>query len=149
MPQKERPKCRHCGLKFSSRPRGLCWTCYYTPGVPDQYPSTSPYAYRGIANDNSSSPLPAEPTGAAPGSEEKIRILCERAARGELLFHPGDARLPRPARTRGAYRVVGSDDRSIDRRVRGWASAGGVARTCDLEAFGFIVSLGAQMGGAA
>jgi hypothetical protein len=33
---------------------------------------------------------PGEPTDAAPGSERKIRILVERAARHEPLFHPLD-----------------------------------------------------------
>jgi hypothetical protein len=31
-----------------------------------------------------------EPTSASPGSERKIRILIERAARKEPLFHPED-----------------------------------------------------------
>ena len=26
-------KCRHCGKSKVNRPRGLCWTCYYTPGL--------------------------------------------------------------------------------------------------------------------
>jgi hypothetical protein len=34
--------------------------------------------------------LPGEPTDAAPGTEEKIRVLTERAARREQLFHPLD-----------------------------------------------------------
>ena len=34
--------------------------------------------------------LPGEPTDAAPGSEEKIRVLTERASRREQLFHPLD-----------------------------------------------------------
>jgi hypothetical protein len=34
--------------------------------------------------------LPGEPTEAAPGSEEKIRVLTERASRREQLFHPLD-----------------------------------------------------------
>jgi hypothetical protein len=34
--------------------------------------------------------LPGEPTEAAPGSEEKIRALTERASRREQLFHPLD-----------------------------------------------------------
>jgi hypothetical protein len=34
--------------------------------------------------------LPGEPTDAAPGSEEKIRVLTERASRREELFHPLD-----------------------------------------------------------
>jgi hypothetical protein len=35
-------------------------------------------------------PRPGEPTEAPPGSELKIRILVERAARREPLFHPQD-----------------------------------------------------------
>ena len=34
--------------------------------------------------------LPGEPVDATPGSPEKIRILTERAARREQLFHPED-----------------------------------------------------------
>ena len=30
-------KCRHCKKATVSRPRGLCWVCYYTPGVKDLY----------------------------------------------------------------------------------------------------------------
>jgi hypothetical protein len=48
--------------------------------------------------------LPGEPTDALPGSEQKIRIMTERATRHEQLFHPQDglvckdrARRPRTA----------------------------------------------------
>jgi hypothetical protein len=37
-------------------------------------------------------PLPAEPTAAVPGSEEKLGVLAERASREEQLFHPEDRR---------------------------------------------------------
>jgi hypothetical protein len=33
---------------------------------------------------------PGEPTSAPPGSTRKIRVLMERAARKEALFHPQD-----------------------------------------------------------
>jgi hypothetical protein len=33
---------------------------------------------------------PGEPTDASPGSARKIRVLMERAARREPLFHPQD-----------------------------------------------------------
>lgn len=36
--------CRHCGGDKVNRPRGLCWSCYYTPGVKALYPSTSKHA---------------------------------------------------------------------------------------------------------
>jgi hypothetical protein len=34
--------------------------------------------------------LPKEPTDAPPGSEQKILVMIERAARREQLFHPLD-----------------------------------------------------------
>jgi len=37
-------------------------------------------------------PLPGQPTAALPGTEEKILIMIERAARREQLFHPQDGR---------------------------------------------------------
>jgi hypothetical protein len=33
--------CRHCKRSPDYRPRGLCWACYYSPGVRDQYPPIS------------------------------------------------------------------------------------------------------------
>lgn len=36
--------CRHCKESSANRPKGLCWSCYYTPGVRKLYPSTSKYA---------------------------------------------------------------------------------------------------------
>ena len=33
--------CRHCGAKRAIRPRGLCWGCYYAPGVKALYPPGS------------------------------------------------------------------------------------------------------------
>ena len=42
--------CRHCSKSKVNRPRGLCWSCYYTPGVKELYPSTSKYARRGVGN---------------------------------------------------------------------------------------------------
>src|SRR5262245_50261541 len=52
-PVKERPPrprakpCRNCAKKLGYRPRGLCWTCYYLPGVREQYEPESKYARRG------------------------------------------------------------------------------------------------------
>src|SRR5262249_37651875 len=37
--------------------------------------------------------LPGRPTKALPGGKEKLKVMQERAARGEALFHPEDARL--------------------------------------------------------
>ncbi|MBY0228164.1 MAG: hypothetical protein K2W96_02670 [Gemmataceae bacterium] len=34
--------------------------------------------------------MSCQPTEAPPGSTRKVRVLMERAARRESLFHPGD-----------------------------------------------------------
>jgi len=86
--------CRHCQKVKSNRPRGLCWSCYYTPGVREKFPSTSKFARRGIVDFNGRTPLP-EPTTALPGTTEKVAILEERARLGQSLWHPLDAQLDR------------------------------------------------------
>jgi hypothetical protein len=85
--------CRHCQNAKVSRPRGLCWSCYYRPGVRDRYPSTSKYGKRGPGNFNGLAPLPAVPTAATPGSPEKVAILEERARLKLALWHPDDRRV--------------------------------------------------------
>jgi hypothetical protein len=79
--------CVHCGRGSVSRPRNLCWTCYYTPGVKDQHPSTSIYAKRGVVTNGSK---PCKPTTALPGTPEKLAVLEQRAENGEALWHPRD-----------------------------------------------------------
>lgn len=82
--------CRHCQGGPANRPRGLCWVCYYQPGVRDRYPSTSKFARRGLGNFNGQSALPS-PTRALPGSPEKVAILEQRALARLSLWHPLDA----------------------------------------------------------
>ena len=42
--RKQRVNCQHCGkVRTGNRPRGLCWTCYYTPTVRDLYPADPRY----------------------------------------------------------------------------------------------------------
>jgi hypothetical protein len=89
--------CRHCRAGIVSRPRGLCWSCFYAPGVRDQYPSISKYGRRGPGNFFGSAPLPPVPTKAPPGSPEKIALLSQRAQQRQELFHPDDAAGPRAA----------------------------------------------------
>lgn len=36
--------CRHCGRAKINRPRGLCWSCYYKPGVRESIPSKAIHA---------------------------------------------------------------------------------------------------------
>lgn len=90
-----RAMCRHCGSKVASRPRGLCWTCYYTAAIRSQYtpgsanPDTAKFAVMGVGNGFRAK-KPHNPTKAAPGSEEKLLVMIRRAERGESLFHPKD-----------------------------------------------------------
>ncbi len=87
--------CRHCGHGPANRPRGLCWTCYYTPGLRDRYPSTSRFARRGVRDRNGWIALPPVPTGARPGTPEKVAILEQRARQHQALWHPCDAPMDR------------------------------------------------------
>jgi hypothetical protein len=91
--------CQHCHLCPISRPRRLCWGCYYTPGVRELYPSTSKFGRRGYGNFNGNAPLPAFATEALPGSPEKLAVLAERARRKQCLWHPGDATHKSPRKT--------------------------------------------------
>ena len=88
--------CRHCHESTVSRPRGLCWSCYYAPGVRDLYPSTSKYGRRGVGNFNGNAPLPAFPTATLPGTPEKLAVLEERARLRQCLWHPQDAAVAGP-----------------------------------------------------
>ena len=83
--------CKHCSECKVNRPRGLCWSCYYTPGVKEMYPSTSKYARRGVGNVTGIRPGAATPTTAAPGTAAKMAVLEERAKNNQSLWHPHDA----------------------------------------------------------
>jgi hypothetical protein len=82
--------CQHCDRNPVTRSRGLCWSCFYSPGVRERYPPTL-HTRHGLGRARKR--LPCEPTDALPGSPEKIRVLMERAARGQELFHEEDAEL--------------------------------------------------------
>lgn len=84
--------CRHCQRGLVNRPRGLCWSCYYKPGVRDQYPSESIYARRGVGGNNQGVDPPPYPTDAIPGTDEKVAVMEWRAENGYALWHPGDTR---------------------------------------------------------
>ena len=88
--------CRHCRVTPKSRPRGLCWSCYYAPGVRELYPSTSKYGRRGMGIFRGKVAPATFPTDARPGSEEKIAILAERVRLKQALWHPHDATLAGP-----------------------------------------------------
>jgi hypothetical protein len=88
--------CRHCRRNPVGRPRGLCWSCYNTPGVRGIYPSTSKFARQGVGNFCGAGALPHAPTAALPGSPEKVAVLEERAERRQQLWHPLDSSPDRP-----------------------------------------------------
>src|ERR1035438_4596355 len=83
--------CQHCQQAPISRPRRLCWVCYYTPEVRELYPSNSKFGRRGVANFYGDAALPAFPTEATPGSPEMPAVLEERARLKKSLWHPDDA----------------------------------------------------------
>lgn len=79
--------CRHCDRNPANRCRGLCRDCFAIPEIRERYP---PRNQRGAGSLRFN--RPCRPTAAAPGSPEKIRVLIERASRGETLFHDDDGR---------------------------------------------------------
>jgi hypothetical protein len=79
----------------ANRPRGLCWSCYYTPGLRDLFPSTSKFARRGVTDFYGRAAMAHAPTPALPGTPEKVAVLEERARRGVSLWHPRDATVER------------------------------------------------------
>lgn len=102
--------CRHCHEAKVNRPRGLCWSCYYRPGVRDQYQSTSKFGRRYIPVEQASDAL-GLPTGAMPGSAEKLLVLAERASVEGPLWHPDDATFEQLNQQQGFARHVESIDR--------------------------------------
>ena len=101
--------CRHCGRAKVNRPRGLCWSCYYTSGVRDRYPSTSKYARQGEGNFFGGTAQPPVPTTAAPGTPEKMAVLEYRLKHKLALWHPLDACYaddPRPLEWLKKARIV-------------------------------------------
>ena len=115
--------CRHCEKVKSNRPRGLCWSCYYRPGVRDQYPSTSKYARRGVSDFNGRTAQAAQPTK-QPGSAEKVEVLAERPTGAVAV---ASARRS-PQRCRHGRRWL-TEDRKRKRNCRPTTLPGGV-RLC-------------------
>jgi hypothetical protein len=83
--------CLHCGVRFVSRPRGLCHRCFYAPGVKELYSPVSKYGVRGVGQ-GCINPVPPAPTESLPGTESKLNEFGRRAAAGLSLFAAGDAR---------------------------------------------------------
>lgn len=102
--RKYKPKicpCRHCGRTLTIRSRGLCQTCFDRPGVKENYPhlpsrfsaylSNPGHRLTGLTDSTGAIVDDPEPTGAVPGTDEKIRVLARRASKGYSLFHPLDS----------------------------------------------------------
>lgn len=88
---------------------------------------------------------PALPTRAAPGSEEKVRILTERAARRQELHVRGDAEIPPASSLRAGLQAIRAETSGVERKLstfsktlkslrsrRGW-SIRGTARRAGLS----------------
>lgn len=118
--------CQHCKKSRINRPRKLCWSCYYTPGVKELYPSTSKFARRGVPDKNGETPPPTQATQ-IPAGKNRVEVLRQRAARGETLWHSDDAREiehspcseDREGSDDGDFPPSTVDARGHDRRHRG------------------------------
>lgn len=86
--------CRHCGERPITRPRNLCWSCYYDPAILARYPSRVANhrgQLPGVGLLNLTPTLP-EPVPYPPGSPEKVEVMEKRAMLHQHLFHPADGR---------------------------------------------------------
>jgi hypothetical protein len=87
------PVCRHCASDRRVYRRGLCRRCHGDPAVRQLYPAVGTRADDGFGigpGPKGGRQLAEDPTPAVPGTEEKVRVLCERARLGQVLFHPLD-----------------------------------------------------------
>lgn len=83
-----KPKCRFCCTKVVSRPRGLCWHCYYDPFVKAFFGIQSA---ADIAKLKATRKPPTDPTE-IPAGPRRVEIYCKRYERGEHLFCVEDTR---------------------------------------------------------
>lgn len=88
-------ECAHCKCTRKIHARDLCKKCYRVLEIRFMYSTHLKRNRSEIPDSYGERPLPSEPTQYLPGTEEKIRVMAERAIRGEQLFHPDDAKLPR------------------------------------------------------
>ncbi len=76
--------CRNCECRSANRAGSLCVACFRDTAARERHPRKT------IHPPRPSAVLP-EPTDARPGTEAKMLVLQDRAARGLALFHPDDA----------------------------------------------------------
>ena len=99
--------CQHCGKPLILRPRRLCWKCYYTPAIREQYPtrrnqySAEPRHRPGEFDLLGRRPRARRRVEASPGSPEKIAELALRFERKQNLWRPDDG--PRERERRHAF----------------------------------------------
>jgi hypothetical protein len=84
---KEWGECLHCGRMQTGYRRGLCGPCYFVPEIRLRFPRRESSGNKKPVPPNRINAYDPRPR---PGSEEKIRLLAERAARRLPLFWPGD-----------------------------------------------------------
>ncbi len=82
--------CQHCGdpKRPVNRPRGLCWKCYYTPGVQDLYGAKCKVFAAPDSSLADSAPDPPTPEMLDIG--ERVAAYAKRAAAGLPLFTQGE-----------------------------------------------------------
>lgn len=85
--------CRHCKVVKVSRPRGLCWCCFYNTKIRAKYPINQRTAGRGHGKLLGARPVPPTSTSAYPGTPEKIVVMERRARYRFQIFHPLDRTL--------------------------------------------------------
>lgn len=91
-------QCRHCKAPYTINvhkgSRGLCTKCYRNLAIRLAYPALRPGGGK-RPEDTTTAPQVAPtayaPTHHLPGTVGKLKVLCERAARGLPLWHPLDA----------------------------------------------------------
>lgn len=89
MPGLPKRQCRHCSRHVCCRSRGLCSRCWNVSTVRLLFPATGNTGRRGVTKTSGRMP---RPTAALPGTPEKVAVLESRAAAGQRLHHPRDAR---------------------------------------------------------
>lgn len=85
--------CRHCGPrtgKRGNRCRGLCYGCFMTLSIRKQYSVASNGERRADVADSCCPVVLPEPTDTLPGTEERIRVMQERARLRLAVKHPQD-----------------------------------------------------------
>src|SRR5262249_319290 len=89
------PVCLECKRRPGDRRRGLCWSCFRSKKVRMKFPSFAtcpqlrPRGHKALSRKRREDA--ARPTGALPGTPEKILILQLRACCRLPLFVAGDA----------------------------------------------------------